>query len=96
MERVPLRSVRKATAKQMSLAWSQIPHVNNQDVVDMTKLESFRSKHKREIESKGGKLTPTVFVLKAVAAALKAYPSFNATLDVEALEDPEELFMTMT
>jgi len=86
VERVPLRSIRKATAKQMSLAWSQIPHVNNQDVVDMTKLESFRSKHKREIESKGGKLTPTVFVLKAVAAALKAYPNFNATLDVEASE----------
>jgi pyruvate dehydrogenase E2 component (dihydrolipoamide acetyltransferase) len=86
VERVPLRSIRKATAKQMSLAWSQIPHVNNQDVVDMTELESFRSKHKREIESKGGKLTPTVFVLKAVAAALKAYPNFNASLDGEASE----------
>ena len=42
IERVPLRSVRKATAKQMALAWSQIPHVNNQDVADMSKLEAFR------------------------------------------------------
>jgi pyruvate dehydrogenase E2 component (dihydrolipoamide acetyltransferase) len=70
----------------MALAWSQIPHVNNQDVVDMTELEAFRSKHKAEIESKGGKLSPTVFVLKAVATTLKAYPNFNATLDAEAGE----------
>jgi len=86
IERVPLRSVRKATAKQMTLAWSQIPHVNNQDVVDMTKLEEFRRRHKAEIEAKGGKLTPTVFALKAAAAALKAYPNFNASLDTEAGE----------
>ncbi|MBU2498805.1 MAG: 2-oxo acid dehydrogenase subunit E2 [Proteobacteria bacterium] len=86
VERIPLRSIRKATAKQMALAWSQIPHVNNQDVVDMTKLESFRRKHKPEVEAKGGKLTPTVFVLKAVATALKIYPNFNASLDTEAGE----------
>jgi pyruvate dehydrogenase E2 component (dihydrolipoamide acetyltransferase) len=86
IERVPLRSIRKATAKQMTLAWSQIPHVNNQDVVDMTKLEEFRRRHKAEIEAKGGKLTPTVFALKAAAAALKAYPNFNASLDTEAGE----------
>ena len=42
VERVPFRSIRKATAKQMSLAWSQIPHVNSQDSVDVTKLEDFR------------------------------------------------------
>ncbi|MGD2125365.1 MAG: dihydrolipoamide acetyltransferase family protein [Desulfobacteraceae bacterium] len=86
VQRVPLRSIRKATAKQMALAWSQIPHVSNQDMVDMTKLDAFRRKHKGEIEAKGGKLTPTVFVLKAVATALKAYPNFNATLDTEAEE----------
>jgi pyruvate dehydrogenase E2 component (dihydrolipoamide acetyltransferase) len=86
IERVRLRSIRKATAKQMTLAWSQIPHVNNQDVVDMTKLEEFRRRHKAEIEAKGGKLTPTVFALKAAAAALKAYPNFNASLDTEAGE----------
>jgi len=86
IERVPLRSVRKATAKQMTLAWSQIPHVNNQDVVDMTKLEEFRRRHKAEIEAKGGKLTPTVFALKAAATALKAYPNFNASLDTETGE----------
>ena len=81
VERVPLRSVRKATAKQMTIAWSQIPHVHNQDWVDTTKLEAFRKRHKAEIESKGGKLTLTVFALKAAATALKTYPNFNASID---------------
>ncbi len=81
VERVPVRSIRRATAKQMTLAWSQIPHVHNQEWVDVTKLEAFRKNHKAEIEAKGGKLTPTVFALKAVATALKTYPKFNATLD---------------
>ncbi len=81
VERVPFRSIRRATARQMSLAWSQIPHVNSQDVVDVTKLEAFRQKHKAEIEDIGGKLTLTVFALKAIATALKTYPNFNATLD---------------
>ncbi|MGD2184804.1 MAG: dihydrolipoamide acetyltransferase family protein [Desulfobacterales bacterium] len=86
IERVPFRSIRKATAKQMIIAWSQIPHVTSQDQVDITKLEAFRQKHKAEIEAGGGRLTMTVFALKAVATALKTYPQFNATLDVEAGE----------
>lgn len=83
VERVPVRSIRKATVKQMTLAWSQIPHVNSQDAVDITRLEAFRLKHKGEIEAMGGKLTLTVFVMKAVATALKTYPNFNASLDTE-------------
>jgi len=83
VERVPFRSIRRATARQMSLAWSQIPHVNSQDVVDLTRLEAFRQKHKADIEAIGGKLTITVFALKAVATALKTYPNFNATLDTK-------------
>ena len=86
VERVPFRSIRRATAKQMSLAWAQIPHVTSQDTIDITRLEAFRQKHKAEIESLGGKLTLTVFALKAVATALKAYPNFNATLDTQAGE----------
>ena len=86
VERVPVRSIRRATARQMTLAWSQIPHVHNQEWVDMTKLEAFRKNHKAEIEAKGGKLTPTVFAMKAAATALKTYPKFNATLDTAAGE----------
>jgi pyruvate dehydrogenase E2 component (dihydrolipoamide acetyltransferase) len=86
IERVPLRSIRKATARQMALAWSQIPHVASQDVVEITRLEEFRQKHKKEIEAAGGKLTLTVFALKAVATALKTHPNFNASLDLAAGE----------
>jgi pyruvate dehydrogenase E2 component (dihydrolipoamide acetyltransferase) len=86
VERVPLRSIRRATARQMALAWSQIPHVNSMGEVDVTLLDDFIRKHKPEIEHKGGRLTLTVFALKGVAAALKENPRFNATLDMEAGE----------
>jgi pyruvate dehydrogenase E2 component (dihydrolipoamide acetyltransferase) len=86
VERVPVRSIRRATAKQMALAWSQIPHVYNQDMVDMTQLEAFRRKHKQEVEEKGGKLSITVFALKAAATALKENPRFNASMDTKSGE----------
>jgi len=85
-ERVPVRSIRRATAKQMILSWSQIPHVTSQNQVDITRLENFRQKHRAEIEEKGGRLTLTVFALKAAATALKTYPNFNSSLDTEAGE----------
>jgi len=86
VERVPLRSVRRSTAKQMALSWSQVPHVNHQDKADITELERFRQKHKERIEEKGGRLTPTVFAMKAAVAALKEHPRFNASLDPESEE----------
>jgi pyruvate dehydrogenase E2 component (dihydrolipoamide acetyltransferase) len=86
VETIPLRSIRRTTARQMGLAWSQIPHAVSQDMADITKLESFRQKHKGQIQDKGGKLTLIVFVLKAVVTALKMYPYFNSTLDKAAGE----------
>ncbi len=86
VERVPVRSVRRATAKQMALAWSQIPHVTTHDSVDVVMLEEFRNRHKQDVEKKGGKLSITVFVLKAVATALRAFPNFNSTLDTASGE----------
>ena len=82
VERLPFRSIRRATANRMSASWSQIPHVNCQDMVDITMLEEFRQRHKKEIAAIGGRLTMTVFALKAVATALKNYPQFNASLDL--------------
>lgn len=85
-ERVPLRSVRRATARQMALAWSQIPHVSHHEAVDITELAALRRRHKDEIEAQGGRLTLTLFVLKAAVAALKAHRRFNASLDADAQE----------
>jgi pyruvate dehydrogenase E2 component (dihydrolipoamide acetyltransferase) len=49
--------------------------------VDVTKLEAFRQKHKKEVEALGGRLTFTVFALKAVTTVLKTYSQVNASLD---------------
>ena len=86
IERVALRSVRRETAKRMALSWSQIPHVTHNDVADITELEAFRQRHVKAIEAKGGKLTLTVLVMKAVVAALHEFPRFNASLDPEKEE----------
>jgi pyruvate dehydrogenase E2 component (dihydrolipoamide acetyltransferase) len=86
VERTPLRSVRRATARHMALAWSQIPHVSHQDVADVTELEALRNRYKADIAEQGGSLSLTVFVLKAAVAALKAHPRFNASLNMETEE----------
>ncbi len=81
VERVPLRSVRRAIAKQMALAWSQIPHVSHHDAADITELERLRRHHAPESAESGTRLTLTPFLLKAAVAALKRFPFFNASLD---------------
>ena len=78
IERQPLSAIRRATARQMSLAWSQIPHVTQHDLADITELEAFRKAQ----DGKGPKLTVTAFALKAVAIALKEFPTFNSSLDL--------------
>lgn len=89
VERQPLRSVRRATARRMAQSWAQIPHVTHADEADITELEAFRQKHKQEVAAGGGTLSLTVFALKAAVAALKAFPRFNASLDT----DHEEIIL---
>ena len=86
VERIPLRSVRRATAKHLSLSWSQIPHVTHADTADITELEALRRSHKQQAEAQGGALSLTVFAMKAAAAALKKFPRFNSSLDMESEE----------
>src|SRR5204863_9356639 len=78
VERQKLDAIRRQTARQMSLAWSQIPHVTQHDLADVTDLDAFR----RAQEGKGPKLTMTAFALKACAVALKQFPQFNSSLDL--------------
>ena len=82
VELKPFRSIRRATAIHMTASWEQIPHVNCQDMVDITKLEKFRQRYKTDILKAGGRLTLTVFAMKAVATALKKFQHFNASLDL--------------
>ena len=80
VERLPLSAIRKATARQVSLAWSQVAHVTQHDLADVTDLEAFR----KQQEGRGPKLTVTAFALKAVAIALREFPTFNSSLDLPA------------
>ncbi len=86
VQRTPLRSIRRATAKRMALSWSRIPHVTHEDLADITDLERLRQENKDEVGQRGGALTITVFAIKAAVAALKAFPRFNASLDADAGE----------
>ncbi len=84
VERQPLPGVRRTIAQNVGTAWAQVPHVTQFDRADVTDLETFRQRHKAGTEARGGKLTPTSFVLKAVVNALKAFPQFNTSLDLAA------------
>jgi pyruvate dehydrogenase E2 component (dihydrolipoamide acetyltransferase) len=81
IEKVRLSKIRRATAKNLQNAWQNIPHVTQNDEVDITNLEAFRKASKEAAAKEGGKLSILPFIMKAVAEALKAFPDFNASLD---------------
>jgi len=86
VRREPMSGVRKATVRSMSQAWAQVPMVTHFDEADVTELEALRKQYAKKAEEKGFRLTLTAFLLKALALTLKAFPKFNASLDVEAQE----------
>jgi len=77
----PLSKIKRLTGDNVHRSWLTVPHVTQFDEADITELEAFRQETKPKAEAKGIKLTPTVFVMKAVAACLKQFPTFNASLD---------------
>lgn len=80
IETVKMSKIAKLTAQNMSRAWLNVPHVTQFDEADITELEAFRNEMKAQADKRGVKLTPLPFLLKAVAAALEAEPSFNVSL----------------
>ncbi|NQV32342.1 MAG: 2-oxo acid dehydrogenase subunit E2 [Phycisphaeraceae bacterium] len=86
VKRESMSPVRLKTARQMQLCWSQIPHVTQFDNADITELEALRKKYAKRAEAIGGKLTMAVMVVKVVAQALKRFPKFNASIDMEKKE----------
>jgi pyruvate dehydrogenase E2 component (dihydrolipoamide acetyltransferase) len=83
LERIPLRGVRRATAKRMRESVSKAAHVTHFDEADAAALVRLREKLIPEAEAKGVKLTFLPFVVKALIAALKLHPILNASLDDE-------------
>jgi pyruvate dehydrogenase E2 component (dihydrolipoamide acetyltransferase) len=86
VRREKMDSVRKITAKAMAESWQSIPHVFQFDKADVTDLENFRNKYSKFVEKQGAKLTFTAILLKLTAEALKAFPRFNASLDMKNQE----------
>ncbi len=91
IEEVPLTRIQKISGPNLHRNWVTIPHVTQFDEADITELEKFR-KQENELQAKkkdGVKITPLVFIMKAVAKALQEYPVFNSSLH----EDGEHLIM---
>ena len=77
----PLNKIKRLSGANLHRNWTRIPHVTQHDEADITQLEAFRKAQKSVAEQYGVKLTPLVFIMKAVVDALKVYPQFNASLD---------------
>ncbi|MCA9733061.1 MAG: 2-oxo acid dehydrogenase subunit E2 [Deferribacteres bacterium] len=86
IDRQAMSKIRKTTATHLSYAWSTIPHVTQFDKADLTHLEKLRKQFAPRIEAAGGKLTFTVILLKIIEAALKKYPQFNSSIDMQSFE----------
>lgn len=81
VEMQALSRIKKLTGKNLHRNWLLVPHVTQFVDADITDLESYRVSQKATLEKQGIKLTPLVFIMKAVTAALKEFPQFNASLD---------------
>jgi len=86
VERKPMSGIRKATVRTMAGAWSTVPMVTQFDKADITEFERLRQRYRSQAEAIGAKLTPTAMLLKVVAAALRRFPDFNASIDVGGQE----------
>ena len=86
VERQPMSNIRYKTAEHLSYAWHTIPHVTQFDKADITALEEFRKSYAKTAEKQGVKLTVTAILVKIIASALKKFPQFNASVDMQAKE----------
>jgi pyruvate dehydrogenase E2 component (dihydrolipoamide acetyltransferase) len=81
VETRPLSKIKKISGANLARNWVMIPHVTQHDDADVTELEALRVALNKEHEKAGIKFTMLGFIIKAVVAALKKYPDFNASLD---------------
>jgi len=77
VEIIPLSRIKKISGKHLTQSWTTIPHVTQFDEVNIQQMEQFRQ-HQKE---RNIKLSPLVFIMKAVVQVLKNHPNFNASLD---------------
>ncbi|WP_150538447.1 pyruvate dehydrogenase complex dihydrolipoyllysine-residue acetyltransferase [Actinobacillus vicugnae] len=89
VEEVELSRINKISGANLHRNWVMIPHVTHFDRTDITELEAFRKEQNKVVEKQklDVKITPVVFIMKAVAKALEAYPRFNSSIS----EDGQKL-----
>ncbi|MGY6631034.1 MAG: dihydrolipoyllysine-residue acetyltransferase [Wenzhouxiangella sp.] len=80
IEEEKLSRIKRISGPNLHRNWVSIPHVTQFDEADITEMEAFRKASQATAEKAGTKLTPLVFLIKAVVAGLKAFPHFNASL----------------
>ena len=73
--------VKKLASTYLTNSWTTIPHVTNHDEADITEMESFRTSLKDVYTGEKIKITPLAFIIKALVASLKKFPSFNSSID---------------
>ena len=81
-----MTTLRKSISRKMVESWTTVPHITQFDEVDVTDLLALRKTYASKYEEKKAHLTLTSFALRAVVAALKKHPSFNASIDEAAGE----------
>ncbi len=79
----PLTKIKKLSGANLHRNWVTAPHVTQHEEADITELEAFRQEMGEEAQKQGVRLTLPAFLIKAVVAALKAYPDFNASLSAD-------------
>ncbi|VAW97386.1 Dihydrolipoamide acetyltransferase component of pyruvate dehydrogenase complex [hydrothermal vent metagenome] len=77
----PLSKINKLTGQFLHRNWVTVPHVTQFDEADITDLEVFRKSMATEYKEKGIRITPLVFLMKALVSAMKELPRFNSSLD---------------
>ena len=80
----PLSRIQKVAGPGLHRSWLNVPHVTQHDESDVTELERFRAARREEAAERGLKLSPLLFVMKAVVVALNEFPKFRSSLAQEA------------
>jgi pyruvate dehydrogenase E2 component (dihydrolipoamide acetyltransferase) len=79
----PIPRVKKIAGPHLQKSWNEIPHVTQHDEADITEMEKFRKSLRNLYTGEKISITPLAFIMRAVVKALKDYPNFNASLDLE-------------
>lgn len=86
IEKAEMTNIRKKTAEHLTYAWATIPHVTQFDKADITNLEKTRKELSKVMEKEGAKLTITGILVKVLIEAIKKFPQFNSSIDMEKKE----------